>query len=166
VESWQGQAAGATSVVGKAVLTLYPPLRPLSHNVNPRDGAQDMQRLGPRSGSSAPATGQCSESCQFLRPAARGPAGGHARHAEFALHGSPLPRCTPGFITIKQHPPSTSGHTRAPTHPPRLPPQQHTKSAVSGHRGPGPPTSDSALLRCVSWSARRATLCFLCQLPL
>ena len=41
VESWQGQAAGAISVVGKAVLTLYPPLRPLSHNVNPRDGAQD-----------------------------------------------------------------------------------------------------------------------------
>jgi hypothetical protein len=29
-------------VVGKAVLTLYPPLRPLSHNVNPRDGAQDI----------------------------------------------------------------------------------------------------------------------------
>jgi hypothetical protein len=27
-------------VVGKAVLTLHPPLRPLSHNVNPRDGAQ------------------------------------------------------------------------------------------------------------------------------
>jgi hypothetical protein len=26
----------------KAVLTLHPPLRPLSHNVNPRDGAQDM----------------------------------------------------------------------------------------------------------------------------
>jgi hypothetical protein len=25
-------------VVGKAVLTLYPPPRPLSHNVNPRDG--------------------------------------------------------------------------------------------------------------------------------
>ena len=43
VESWQGQAAGAISVVGKAVLTLYPPLRPLSHNVNPRNGAQDMQ---------------------------------------------------------------------------------------------------------------------------
>jgi hypothetical protein len=42
VESWQGQAAGATSVVGKAVLTLCPPLRPLSHNVNPRDGAQDI----------------------------------------------------------------------------------------------------------------------------
>ena len=42
MESWQGQAAGATSVVGKAVLTLYPPLRPLSHNVNPRDGAQDI----------------------------------------------------------------------------------------------------------------------------
>jgi hypothetical protein len=42
VESWQGQAAGAISVVGKAVLTLYPPLRPLSHNVNPRDGAQDI----------------------------------------------------------------------------------------------------------------------------
>jgi hypothetical protein len=30
------------SVVGKAVLTLYPPPRPLSHNVNPRDGAHDM----------------------------------------------------------------------------------------------------------------------------
>ena len=44
VESWQGQAAGAISVVGKAVLTLYPPLRPLSHNVNPRDGAQDISR--------------------------------------------------------------------------------------------------------------------------
>jgi hypothetical protein len=42
VESWQGQAAGAISVVRKAVLTLYPPLRPLSHNVNPRDGAQDI----------------------------------------------------------------------------------------------------------------------------
>ena len=42
MESWQGQAAGAISVVGKAVLTLYPPLRPLSHNVNPRDGAQDI----------------------------------------------------------------------------------------------------------------------------
>jgi hypothetical protein len=42
VESWQGQAAGAISVVGKAVLTLYSPLKPLSHNVNPRDGAQDM----------------------------------------------------------------------------------------------------------------------------
>ena len=36
------QAAGAISVVGKAVLTLHPPLRPLSHNVNPRDGAQDI----------------------------------------------------------------------------------------------------------------------------
>jgi hypothetical protein len=48
VELWswsrgkQGQAAGAISVVGKAVRTLYPPLRPLSHNVNPRDGAQDI----------------------------------------------------------------------------------------------------------------------------
>jgi hypothetical protein len=29
------QAAGAISVVGKAVLTLYPPPRPLSHNVRP-----------------------------------------------------------------------------------------------------------------------------------
>jgi hypothetical protein len=45
VESWQGQAAGAISVIGKAVLTLYPPLRPLSHNVNPRDGAQDIQSI-------------------------------------------------------------------------------------------------------------------------
>jgi hypothetical protein len=36
------QAAGAIAVVGKAVLTLHPPLRPPSHNVNPRDGAQDM----------------------------------------------------------------------------------------------------------------------------
>jgi hypothetical protein len=34
------------SVVGKAVLTLYPPLRPLSHNVNPRDGAQDICYIG------------------------------------------------------------------------------------------------------------------------
>jgi hypothetical protein len=42
VEPWQGQAAGAISGVGKAILTLYPPLRPLSHNVNPRDGAQDI----------------------------------------------------------------------------------------------------------------------------
>jgi hypothetical protein len=31
------------SVVGKAVLTPYPPLRPLNHNVNPRDGAQDIE---------------------------------------------------------------------------------------------------------------------------
>jgi hypothetical protein len=37
-EKWQ--AAGAISVVGKAVLTLRPPLGPLSHNANPRDGAQ------------------------------------------------------------------------------------------------------------------------------
>jgi hypothetical protein len=36
------QAAGAICVVRKAVLTLHPPLRPLSHNVNPRDGAQDI----------------------------------------------------------------------------------------------------------------------------
>jgi hypothetical protein len=42
VGSWQGQAAGAISVVEKAVLTLPPPLRPLSHNANPRDGAQDI----------------------------------------------------------------------------------------------------------------------------
>jgi hypothetical protein len=46
-ESWswsrgKWQAAGAIFVVGKAVLTLHPPLRPLSHNANPRDGAQDM----------------------------------------------------------------------------------------------------------------------------
>jgi hypothetical protein len=39
---WQGQAAGAISVAGKAVHTLYPPLGPLSHNANPRDGAQDI----------------------------------------------------------------------------------------------------------------------------
>jgi hypothetical protein len=43
-ESWswsrdKWQAAGAIFVVGKAVLTLHPPLRPLSHNANPRDGA-------------------------------------------------------------------------------------------------------------------------------
>jgi hypothetical protein len=38
----QWQAAGAIFAVGKAVLTLHPPLRPLSHNVNPRDGAQDI----------------------------------------------------------------------------------------------------------------------------
>jgi hypothetical protein len=49
VESWQGQAAGAISVEGKAVLTLYPPLRPLSHNVNPRDGAQDITAGDPPS---------------------------------------------------------------------------------------------------------------------
>jgi hypothetical protein len=48
VELWSwsrgkaGQAPGAISEVGKAVLTLYPPLRPLSHNVNPRDGPQDI----------------------------------------------------------------------------------------------------------------------------
>jgi hypothetical protein len=40
VGSWQ--AAGVIFVVGKAVLTLHPPLRPLSHNANPWDGAQDM----------------------------------------------------------------------------------------------------------------------------
>jgi hypothetical protein len=34
----------AIFVVGKAALTLHPPQRPLSHNVNPRDGAQDMVR--------------------------------------------------------------------------------------------------------------------------
>jgi hypothetical protein len=44
VASGKWQAAGAISVVGKTVLTLYPPLRPLSHNVNPRDGAQDMTK--------------------------------------------------------------------------------------------------------------------------
>jgi hypothetical protein len=37
--SWQ--AAGVIFVVGEVVLTLHPPLRALSHNVNPRDGAQD-----------------------------------------------------------------------------------------------------------------------------
>jgi hypothetical protein len=42
VESWQ--AVGVIFVVGKAVLTLHPPLRPLSHNANPRDGAQDIER--------------------------------------------------------------------------------------------------------------------------
>jgi hypothetical protein len=47
VESWQGQATGAISVAGKAVLTLYPPLRPLSHNVNPRYGAQDITMRAP-----------------------------------------------------------------------------------------------------------------------
>jgi hypothetical protein len=48
-ESWswnrgKWQAAGAAFAVGKkAVLTLlYPPLEPLSHNANPRDGAQDI----------------------------------------------------------------------------------------------------------------------------
>jgi hypothetical protein len=35
-------AAGATFVVGKAVLALHPPLGPHSHNANPRDGAQDI----------------------------------------------------------------------------------------------------------------------------
>jgi hypothetical protein len=43
VESWQ--AAGVIFAVGKAVLTLHPPLRPLSHNVNLRDGAQDICQL-------------------------------------------------------------------------------------------------------------------------
>jgi hypothetical protein len=52
VESWWSWGRGKSLrgklqelslwVVGKAVLTLHPPLRPLSHNVNPRDGAQDM----------------------------------------------------------------------------------------------------------------------------
>jgi hypothetical protein len=38
------QAAGAIFVVGKVPLTLHPPLRPLSHNANPRDGApQDIK---------------------------------------------------------------------------------------------------------------------------
>jgi hypothetical protein len=37
--SWQ--AARAIFVVGQVVLTLHPPLRPLSHNSNPRDGPQD-----------------------------------------------------------------------------------------------------------------------------
>jgi hypothetical protein len=47
VESWSWQVAspGGISVVGKAVLTLRPPLWPLSHNVNPRDGAQDITKL-------------------------------------------------------------------------------------------------------------------------
>jgi hypothetical protein len=36
------QATGVIFVVGKAVLTLHPPLRPLSHNINPQDGAQDI----------------------------------------------------------------------------------------------------------------------------
>jgi hypothetical protein len=36
------QAARVIFVVGKAVLTLHPPLRPLSHNANLRDGAQDI----------------------------------------------------------------------------------------------------------------------------
>jgi hypothetical protein len=42
VASGKLQELFLVSVVGKAVLTLYPPLRPLSHNVNPRDGAQDI----------------------------------------------------------------------------------------------------------------------------
>jgi hypothetical protein len=42
VASGKRQELFLVSVVGKAVLTLYPPLRPLSHNVNPRDGAQDI----------------------------------------------------------------------------------------------------------------------------
>jgi hypothetical protein len=36
------QAAGVILVVGKVVPTLHPPPSPLSHNVNPRDGAQDI----------------------------------------------------------------------------------------------------------------------------
>jgi hypothetical protein len=51
VESWswsrgKWQAAGAISVVGKAVLTLHPPLRPLSHNINPRDGGRGPGHRG------------------------------------------------------------------------------------------------------------------------
>jgi hypothetical protein len=45
MESWsrgKWQAAGAIFEVGEVVLTLHPPLRPLSHNANPRDGAQDI----------------------------------------------------------------------------------------------------------------------------
>jgi hypothetical protein len=38
--SWQ--AAGVIFVVGKVVLTPHPPLRPLGHNANPRDGPQDI----------------------------------------------------------------------------------------------------------------------------
>jgi hypothetical protein len=48
VESWL--AAGVIFVVGKAVLTLHPPLRPLSHNANPptpgTGGAKDMRVTG------------------------------------------------------------------------------------------------------------------------
>ena len=39
-------------VVGKVVLTLHLPMRPLSHNANPRNGAQDIWlvlQLGGRS---------------------------------------------------------------------------------------------------------------------
>jgi hypothetical protein len=40
------QAAGVISVVGKVALTLYPPLRPLSHNnVNHRDGAEGVNTI-------------------------------------------------------------------------------------------------------------------------
>jgi hypothetical protein len=39
------QATGVIFVVGKVVLTLCPPLGPLSHNVNPRDGAQDIYAI-------------------------------------------------------------------------------------------------------------------------
>jgi hypothetical protein len=47
VELWswsrgKGKLQELSLVVGKAVLTLYSPLRPLSHNVNPQDGAQDI----------------------------------------------------------------------------------------------------------------------------
>jgi hypothetical protein len=79
-ESWQAAGAGDIFAVGKAVLTLHPPLRPLSHNVNPRDGAQDIR------GHHAPVTTsnrrahrdthhRCSRMCKRsnLPPASRGP---------------------------------------------------------------------------------------------
>jgi hypothetical protein len=45
VESWQVVSCRSYLCSrGKAVLTLHPPLIPLSHIVNPRDGAQDIAR--------------------------------------------------------------------------------------------------------------------------
>ena len=98
------QAAAAISVVGKAVLTLYPPLRPLSHNVNPRDGAQDISTSWPvacwvqrqRSQILTSASGDAIWGAH--RPNyIRGQFGG----IFFVPQVPPAPRCTPVVISTK-----------------------------------------------------------------
>jgi hypothetical protein len=108
---------GAIPVVGKAVPTLHPPLRPLSHNANLRDGAQDIYNKS--------ASICQSEIYQYIANMHRQSviSAGHGAQSTTTAHGTPkkgpgvcFGRAGPVVGLLEERPPKRNLGLRAASH--------------------------------------------------
>jgi hypothetical protein len=105
------------------VLTLHPPLRPLSHNVNPRDGAQDITiQVSPLTGvASAFVRCRCGPAicyCAPERPPTPPFPHTHTHTHQSTQHQSPVGPCIP--ICLRQRGRKASGGEPLPVGSPDM----------------------------------------------